>query len=187
MMGGKRIFLAVPLGLDKYKGIEKVLEKLRKKIGHQARWVKPENLHLTIVFFGNLNLEEFKKIEEVINKVTSLEKAFVLKFNRIEWGPSLESARMIWLRGQFSEGGNSLKKKIIESLEKNGLKINFDSRRLLTHITLARLRGRLKSPPFIREEVNFNLKVESVELWESKLSNKEANYFSLRSFPLRGS
>lgn len=184
-MEKKRVFLAVPFSPEEYKKIQGYLTDVKKRLRYQARWVEPENLHLTVVFLGGLTPAEIKIVEEEAGRIISSTESFSFEFGEITWGPSPERARMVWLRGKFSSEGDSLKERLIQSLRSRNLDSRFDSRRLLPHINLARLKKPLNKPFFLNQKVSLSLEVKRIGLWESKLSSKGANYSPLRSFCLK--
>lgn len=117
-----RTFLALEIPPNiklKMAAIQKGLQQ-EKIIG---RWTKLENLHLTLVFFGNLkpDFQKIKKIKPV---------DFKLQFLKLEAFPSIKKAKIIYLKldGDLPE------------LERIRNQFIEEKRPFVAHLTLARLK-----------------------------------------------
>lgn len=194
MHNKKRVFLAIPF-LDSVKEEEKenflkIFRSLKKELSKKLsniRWVKEGNLHLTLLFLGGLSLNEIESLNKEVEKLAKESKKFELALKEIKWGPSERRARMVWLSGGRSFEAESLKKSIESALLKEGIGFRIEKRPFLAHVTLARIKPELSRPFNIKREALFSLDVKRVELWESRLSRKGAEYYVLRSFELGGS
>jgi len=158
-----------------------------------ARWVKPENLHITLAFLGYVKDEDIPKIIEITKNVASKHNPFSIKIVKITYGPpKVSPPRMIWAIGEKNESlwklqenlKNALMEMKIPQLEEE------EGRGFIPHITLARIRKlefRQMEPeerPEIDEDVNFSFEVKSIEIMESHLKRGGAEYTLLESFPL---
>lgn len=177
----QRIFLAINLPED----IKKSLAEYRDKYAElPCRWTKTENLHITLVFIGEVEEGRLLEIRKVVSEVVQNYKAFNVDLKRISYSPEkILPPRMIWAIGE-SEEFNSLKKE----LEKK-LSVPEDKKSYL-HITLARIRGwewRKIEPeerPEVGENIGLSFKAESIELMESVLKISGPEYKILESYKL---
>ena len=61
-----RAFLALPLKIDQ--SLQKACTQLKDQFsGEKLRWVRLENMHLTIRFFGDIEEEQIDDIADVIH------------------------------------------------------------------------------------------------------------------------
>ena len=63
-----RSFLAFELPVAIKKNVDRVSKAIRHS-GLDVRWVKVENLHLTIIFMGNIKFEDIESIDEAVRHV----------------------------------------------------------------------------------------------------------------------
>lgn len=182
-----RIFIAINLP-----------QEIKTKLGNYqsfwqdlpAKWVKPENWHITLAFLGYLNDEELLKVCQITKEVAERHSPFLINLKKIVYGPPKKMPpRMIWVEGEKSEELGKLQKDLENSLAG---KINFETenRPYTPHITLARIRQwefRQIEPeerPEINEEIDLSFQVNSIEVMESKLKRGGAEYTILESFLL---
>ena len=124
-----RIFIAVNLPEDTKR---KLLEYQDKWPELPVRWTKKENIHITLIFLGNLSDEELLEVIETTRETASKNQVFSIRLNKICYGPPKKMPpRMIWVEGEKSEElgklqsdlENSLLSSSIKGLEKGGSKI----------------------------------------------------------------
>ncbi len=175
-----RLFLAVPVPGPVKHRINPEIRKLRKSLPDwEIQWVPPENLHITLVFFGGIKAEEIEKLKaEVATAVSGFPPL------EIATGKLSLKGRPLWLEiGQ----GNCELQSLAETLsDKLTLKGSLGEKRgFHAHLTLGRVRkrGRTKLPPFPE---TFSWKTNRLVLYESRLSPQGPTYTPRSSFPLRG-
>lgn len=179
-----RLFIALNLP-DQIKAELVLVQKKLKKQNLNAKWVRPENLHLTLVFLGYLNLEKIPILKSILKKVVLQIKPIELELAGINGFPKLTKTRIVFvnLKGELGKL-NALAFKIKKGLKKT--KISFDEKPVKAHLTLARL----KKPVDLTKTVNqikvrklkFNLK--KVELIKSQLLPQGPVYQALICFRL---
>ena len=135
-----RAFIAIELN----KKIQDELAKIQNEIkasGALVKWVKPENIHLTLKFLGNIDTDLITKIKDILNDLSSKHEVFTMKLNKVGAFPKPRNPRIIWV-GQ--EDGQVKIKSIAEELEENLSKIGIpkEEKPFHSHVTL----GRVKSP-----------------------------------------
>lgn len=183
-----RIFIAINIP-DKTK---KALLAYREKWPElPARWVKPENLHIILVFLGNTSDKELETMNVLCREIAKKHAPFSFSFSSLSYGPSPIEPRMVWLKGSPSRELLKLQKDLEKSLEslKNPA---FVSKKLpfRLHLTLGRLNEfefrnlDLEERPDIQKEVSFEIPVNSFEIMESKLGRGGTEYSAIESFAL---
>ncbi|MGB9763006.1 MAG: RNA 2',3'-cyclic phosphodiesterase [Minisyncoccia bacterium] len=183
----KRLFFAIKFNQDFIRKISCYQEKLK---GDYLRIISPENLHLTLLFLGEIEDCYLKDIEQIANKATQQAnfKTIFLKLKRIEYGTNPSRPRLIWITGEQNKELIKLYHLLKHSLKSFILKEDhFD---FIPHITIARFNRfftkeqlpSLPSPSFFENKI---LTINSFYLMESKLSyQKGAEYFELKKYQL---
>ncbi len=171
----KRLFLALLLPDE----VISFLSSLAKKL--PGRFLPPENLHLTLFFFGQVGEEKAGEIEEVLSKAAWEEKPFVISLSDLSFFPNFSRPRGIWVKvgGQDETRLFSFRQKLKEALSAKN--IDFDQKPFLPHITLTRFSKKekvfKKSLPRVPAR---EFKVSSIGLLESRLSPKKPVIFYLK-------
>lgn len=184
-----RLFIAINLP-DSAK--ESLLEFTSRWPELPARWVKKENLHLTLIFIGYTQETHIPEICNIIKQVAKHNSSFNLKVTKIVYAPPKTlPPKMIWAMVEKSNELDKLQKDLEASLSNsNNIPFSPEKRPFSPHITLARIKTwswRQIDPeerPEVDEMVNINFKVSSIELMESKLKKEGAEYTILESFKL---
>jgi len=177
----KRLFFAINFSQN----LKLELSKILQKFDLPVRFTALENLHLTLLFLGNI---EEKNIPEILNaaqKALLDIPAFNLEFNKIVLSPG---SRMIWLLGKQNRVLSSLYENLKKEISALNLKIKLDNRPYKAHATLARIKFPQRKEVFKKwKNLAFEKKlaVRSIELLESKLLKNGAKYKIIKKFPLK--
>ena len=149
-------------------------ETLAEAVGHlshlddRVRWVRPENIHLTIKFLGDVQEPMLQQVVAAVQGAVRYASPFTLKTSRVGGGPNLERARVIWVRvaGDVAEL-SALQTEVETAL----LALDFprERREFLPHLTLGRARRRpVELPDEVPcQEVSF--RVDRVTVFKSDL------------------
>jgi RNA 2',3'-cyclic 3'-phosphodiesterase len=175
----KRLFLAIPLN----EKLKNTIAEKQRLINTSLKWIPPENLHITLHFFGKTEEDAILPLIEKISKVIQDFPPFHLFAKKIGT-QSGKFQKMVWVKFSPSPDFAELSRKITESLH---LELN---RNPLPHINLIRIKDKkyslnnLAAPMIFTNEI---VKVKHVELWESRLMpGKFPAYNSLHRFILNG-
>ena len=152
----------------------------------KPKWVRPENLHVTLKFIGQTDPARLDAICVALAEVRSPQEVH-LHFRNIGFFPSAKCPRVI--RGGMESSENLAP--LAHAVDKQIATLGFpaEERAFTPHLTLARL-----DPPGIAQELrtaienqatrNFGeLHTSEFHLIESKLKPSGAEYTTLRSFP----
>lgn len=182
-----RAFIAVkitdPALLDR---IVQIQARFRD-IGFRIKFVRPENMHLTLKFLGNVPNSVIPKIyrelQEAANEVEPLESGF----NCLLEGVGQFKNRVLWIGIQDPE---AKLERVFNQVERACIKLRFpkERRKFRPHLTIARVkfvpsekkrewRGRVNE---LREENLGEFHVDRVELIKSKLTPKGPIYEPLK-------
>lgn len=92
----KRLFTAIHLDKDSLKAIEKYRDAMGKETPF-FRWTAVNNLHITLVFFGDIEEEKIPELSEKLEKIAANTKSFKLIFDHAIYAPPNRPTSMIWL------------------------------------------------------------------------------------------
>ncbi len=183
----RRIFIAINLPEEAKKQLVNFQARWPEL---PVRWVKKENLHITLVFLGYLSDEEISKILKITKEATHGIQSFSINLNKICYAPPKKMPpRMIWAAGERSEESGKLQNNLESSLASTKENIN-EKRGYTPHINLGRIkqwefkRIEPEERPIIDEDIFLNFEVNSIEVMESQLKRGGAEYTILESFPL---
>ncbi len=133
-----RCFISIDLPAEvkeEIKKIEKELQKIADETIAKIKLVKPENLHFTIKFLGELTESQVDKIKNVLSEIKF--EPFKVKLNSVGVFPSSNYIRVIWVDVLPKEKLIDLQKKIDETLIRVGFRKN---KTFETHITFSRIK-----------------------------------------------
>ena len=193
----KRVFVAINLPEEIKNKIEKEEKEIKNLFPEELRetmfkWVKKENLHITLLFIGYIDEKALPQLNLIVKKITESFKPFSLKFEKITYGPpKIIPPRLIWLELEKKPELLELAQKLKEEVEKAGILNRYEKREFSPHITLVRIRTwqwkrtEPEERPEINEEINLSFKVNSIEVMESKLKRGGSEYTILELCPLK--
>jgi 2'-5' RNA ligase len=172
-MGHVRCFAAVEISQETRRALEALLETLGP-LGWDTRWVKPENLHLTLKFLGDVEEQRSVSVLEALEGAARETRAFRLGLKGVGAFPSLGRPRVLWIGvDQGREDLVGLAKRIDAAVAPLGFAR--EDRPFSPHLTLGRRQPGPAGPELERalrerETLRFPLvKVEGVTLFRSIL------------------
>lgn len=127
-----------------------------------------DNLHITLVFLGDVEDNKISEISRVIRGIAQNFQPFNISFDNIRIGPNFNAPRMIWLSGFSNKFLSKLVWQIIEGLVK--IKIRLKNNRSFTlHVTLARAISSGLRGIEIEEIFERSFKASEIHVVESRL------------------
>ncbi len=150
--------------------------------GADLRLVKPENIHVTVRFLGDISPIMADMVRSEMNGI--LFRPFEIELRGLGAFPDLRHARVIWIG--IKRGRETLMK-IFDQLEGRLRKLGFtpDRRGFSPHVTIARVKSRENRDLLIRQIVSRcdydfgTVKANSLKLMESVLTPKGPVYSTL--------
>jgi len=178
-----RAFIAIDVPERIRSGIIKVQEEFRK-YEFKIRWVRPENIHLSLKFLGNIKTVDIEKIGEVLFETVKVFPPILLEAKGIGVFPGIKRPRVVWvgLAGEIEPLFG-----LYESLEENLETIGFprDKRRFKGHMTLGRIKDKINPKTFgdalmaVRSFESETFTADRVVLYQSELKPSGAVYTKL--------
>jgi RNA 2',3'-cyclic 3'-phosphodiesterase len=143
-MKTRRLFAGV--GVEGTEALEKRVQELQQELkGERIRWVRLDNLHLTLEFFGDVAEDRISGLQAALAKAASGMKAFALKFGNPGFFGGARHPRVLWL-GIESEGLAMLHDRVEACLREAGWEP--EDRGFSPHLTLGRMDRRKNARPF---------------------------------------
>ena len=180
-----RLFVAIEILPEIRDRIMEFVSTIRPQLGN-VRWSRPEGLHITLKFLGNVPDEERIAIEEKLRKMQV--PPFSLGIGDAGAFPNAKSPRVLWVGLDAPADLARLAEQV--DIAMSSLGFEREQRAFTPHVTLARFNGR-------GNKVNVSAALSSVpkagfgtmtatefHLYESKLSSQGSRYIKLASFPL---
>lgn len=159
-----------------------------------VRFLPAISWHLTLAFLGYLDQKEIELLKNIAESNAESFKPFQLEMQEFIWAPPERTPRMLWLSFKESEEfaglAVSLEKEIVKrQKEKMFRSFRASSRPPYPHITIARfheenwpaIEKTMRDKKLALPVIEGNFEVESIDLMESRLSRKGAEYFKLYS------
>ncbi|MEA3453019.1 MAG: RNA 2',3'-cyclic phosphodiesterase [Patescibacteria group bacterium] len=183
-----RIFIAINLPED----IKEKLFNFSNKYSHlPARWVKKENIHITLSFLGNLDDNQLLETIETVKSLAVRHSSILIKLNKICYGPDKKfPPRMVWAKGEDNNALSRLHTDLEDTffkLPSYKYKIKED-RPFSLHVTLARIKSfefrKLAENIEINEDLNLSFEVNAIQVIESQLKKTGPEYTLLESVSL---
>ncbi len=189
-----RAFIAVPLPPAIIQQLADVQRRLRRGCPEQAiSWVKPENIHLTLFFLGDILPERQVPVEAALRVVARNARPFTFSVQGVGAFPNLNRPRVIWIGLEEPTGQLALLHRAVNEAIAN---VGFqpEDRRFSPHLTLARIRQRASredaqavGEAIRRAEVGplGDAPVEEMILFRSVLKSSGAEYTPLAQFAIK--
>jgi RNA 2',3'-cyclic 3'-phosphodiesterase len=180
-----RLFVALEIPAAVRDNLATLIKELRNA-EPKARWVRAENLHVTLKFLGETLSEKLEEIRNALSAVHS-EQLVELDFRGLGFFPNERRPRVLWAGMDASPNVPSLAASVDQALEKLGF--SREDRPFTPHLTLARFsspRITEKLRPAIQQNMareSGRVRTNEFHLLESKLKPSGAEYTRLASFP----
>ncbi len=187
-MAGWRSFFAIELSAEIATGVRRIQGALQER-ATGVRWVRPEGIHLTLKFLGEVEPDRIEtivhKAEEIIQGVGS----FAVEIRGGGGFPTAQNPRVIWIGVEDHSG---MLKQLQARLEAGMAELGFTQERrgYAPHLTVGRLRSG-KGSKTVAQALDAlsasdlgNMEVREVILFRSHLKPTGAEYTKLGSFPL---
>ena len=187
-----RSFVALPVPDGIRSGLAGLMGEM-ERLGIDAKFPRPESIHITLKFLGDVEESQLVEIGAALRDAASQARIFELEIEGLGVFPYLASPKVVWtgIRCE-SEGLLELQRSVEEGLQ--GAGFPKEKRAFQPHLTLARIRSRRKIAllmDFIErrspEVVLGNILATEFCLYQSILRPQGAEYRKLQSFRLSGS
>lgn len=184
----KRLFVGYKIILNEKPLL--VFDKLKANLKNEnINWVNPDNIHITLKFIGETDINRIQQIKSVISVISENTQLFDLYIKSTGAFSNYNNPKVVWFG--MSESQNLLKLFNELNIKLETLGFEPEIKPFKAHITL----GRIK---FIKDKINFKkivtsysdevyqkINVDNIELFESILTPGGSNYKSLQRFDFK--
>jgi len=184
-----RSFIAIELPLAIRSALAELQRELRR-CNADIRWVKPDNIHLTLKFLGEVREDRIDGIVKGIRDVCGRYGHFRLEVRDLGVFPNRRSPRVLWVDVSGDGLLAGLQRDIEEAMALAGFKA--EKRGYTPHLTIGRFRS-LKEKDHLFERISQLsdnslgfMDVKSLALMRSDLGPGGAKYTRVAELPLIG-
>jgi 2'-5' RNA ligase len=186
-----RSFLAFELPPDIKRMVKDISEDIRRT-RLDLKCVKVDNIHLTVVFMGNIRSEDVRAIGEEAGDVCVDFDPFEIALKGLGVFPNTRRPRVLWLGLEVeTERISSFRDSLQERLLDFG--VSEEKRAFTPHLTLGRFRKPERNDPLLGDIISRYAdikgpagRLEELIMFKSELRPGGAEYTKLNSFPLKG-
>lgn len=187
-----RLFVACEVPEETRQAITEVIEVLRARSGTAVRWIRPEGIHVTLKFLGEVPVKQLPAIKLAVQEAVLVSSPFELEFSNIGTFGGREGLRIMWV----GIAGDVLRlEKLVRDVNAALGVVGFEAERrpFRPHLTLGRVRDEI--PTRQRAEIEVAVgkmevppatwRTNQVSLMRSRLTAAGAQYEVIATFPLR--
>jgi len=189
--GSIRTFLAIEIPSHILNEIGSLQSRLKRRLQGMVRWVRPEAIHLTLKFFGNVSEKDIAEISRIMEEQVNGIRPFAFHVKKLGVFPNMNRPRILWLGISGDVDAlivfqNSMEQKL------QGGGFHKEARPFSPHLTLARIKepkGLIGLAKIIEKSDNYtagHFDAEGLHLFRSQLTPQGAVYTKLAYFPFSG-
>lgn len=183
---GIRSFLALPISAGLAERLRQVIHDL-ELAGADVKWVRPENIHLTVKFLGDMEPPQLEAVSAVLERCCPSFERLCCRLEGIGAFPELRQPKILWAGLNDPQGKIQA---VVETLEGELAKAGIprEDRPFKSHLTLGRMRshrglaGLLDSMGRIRLDDQHEETFSRIVLYKSTLTSQGPVYDLLKEF-----
>lgn len=147
-----RTFIAIEIPPEIQNNIAELQNNL-KRLGGKISWTKPGNIHLTLKFLGDTDVERIAAIGSELERAAKSTTGFKIHVKGTGAFPNWKRPRVIWIGAQ-SEGEQL--SELAEQIENRMHQFGFEkeSRRFSAHLTLGRVKDASAIEPVMEKLIS---------------------------------
>ena len=184
-----RVFCGIDLPPDLKQKLADHATRLRQAVDVKAGWIRPDNIHLTIKFLGDIPVTKIERLSQAAERATECLSTFRVTAEHCGVFPSHGPPRVLWIGITDPEGKLA---QLHAQLEEECALAGFpkESRPFHPHLTLARLRHSTsaRSLGVAHRELGFksaNIEVSELLVIRSELGPAGSKYSVISRHALR--
>lgn len=187
-----RTFIAIPLSKEIQKKIS-LLQNSLKDCKANIKWVDPGNIHITLKFLGEIDLDNLQKVIRETEYALRDKLAFHITISTLGTFPDPKYPKVIWLG---IKAGEINIQNIAYALEEKLIKVGIpeEKKDFFCHITIGRIKSLLNkdeiidrikklNSELINEEIKFS--AEKITIFKSSLTPNGPIYEALKEITLK--
>ena len=178
------------IALEIEENIKELLVSIQQKIGSKTsgiKWVKPENMHLTLKFLGSTREDKIEDISDIIKNTAKALTCFNVAVSGLGAFPNSNNPKVIWAGLKADDVLYNFQKAIDISLEPLGFAR--EKRPFSPHLTIGRVRDSRAKKKLrdVFEKIDPNpcsFEAENITFYKSDLMPEGPVYTVLKSVKL---
>lgn len=182
-----RTFIAIDFPNQVIEKINKIQKTLNGSTSSVIRWIKPENIHMTLKFLGEVELEKVQIIGNNLDIIASEMVPFHLNLERIGAFPNWGHLKIVWIGIEKSEPFLLLAKEIEKNMRNLGCQREIKP--FSPHLTIGRVRDNVSLEDIQMLEIKCRtlsriedqIMITKIHLYKSDLHPLGPVYTSLHS------
>lgn len=184
-----RAFIAIDIS-DSIR--EKIIRLQRRlsEAGIRISWVKPDNIHLTLAFLGNIPAQNSVVVSDLMDVVSVLHRVFTCEIKGLGYFGREKAPRIVWagFTGDLTALA-SVQADLFKRLVSEG--ISLDSKPFVPHLTIARIKPQHRVSNLVslmkpyKEDSFGRFDVHNLVLYRSELSPEGPFYSEMHRSSLR--
>lgn len=134
-----RAFIAFEIS-DAVRGEFMLIQNELRKTGADVKWTRPENIHVTLKFLGEVSEDRIDGISKALDSIAKEYKAFEITLFKLGAFPKLDFPRVVWIG---IDENCAVVEEIQAKIENACYNMGFerDKRPYSSHLTIGRVRG----------------------------------------------
>jgi len=187
-----RLFIACEVPRDVQTNISEVIDDLRNRSGNAVRWIRPDGVHVTLKFLGEVPQKKLPAIKIALQEAVVRHPPFNLELSNIGTFGGREGLRIMWV----GIAGDVLRlEALVRDVNLALSVVGFEPERrpFRPHLTLGRVRDEISTRQRAEIEVAVgktevpatSWRTSQVSLMRSRLTPQGAQYDVVATFPLR--
>ncbi len=187
----KRCFIALDIPEDVKESIVGAVRNFTREVNRvgNVKFVKKDNMHVTLKFLGNVGESSILKIHEELTTLFSNKREISCELHaKLGVFPNEKYVRVVWIGIE----SNNMIEELMREVDVNMTKLGFSKERsYIPHITLARVKSvndREKLAELIKgvEIPKLKFTINNASLYESILKHDGPVYVKLHEYKLGG-
>ena len=188
-MAQQRIFVAFEISEELRSAGREIIRQL-SEVADDVRWVKPENMHVTLKFLGEVEDRELHDVCRAVSGAVAGLSGFSLPCRSVGAFPNVKRPATLWMG--LDDPHNELRH-LHGRIEESTAAIGFaqEHRPYRGHITLGRIRSRRENEPLSRMLTGLadrelaDLSVNELVVFSSELERGGPVYTAISRIPLK--
>jgi 2'-5' RNA ligase len=144
-----RAFIAIEMDPSLLSSITQIQKEL-KTVSRNVRWVKPENIHLTLKFLGDVKMKSIPTVQEALAASLRETRIFQLSLGEPGFFPDNKHPRVVWVG---LKAGQKETQAITQKIDDGLTEIGFpkEERDFKAHLTIGRFKSTRLEEAFLNK------------------------------------
>lgn len=166
-----RLFIAIEIP-DAIKAELTKLQTELRRAGADVGWTKPENIHLTLRFLGEVGEWQLDDLKRLCTETAAEFQPFTLRLKDTGYFPNFRQPRVLWV-GLAGEIGTA--EELQERLEERLISIGFvqQDKAFKPHLTIGRVKSAKNVKPLVAKVEMYSLPEMAFEVGEIVLMKSD--------------